>query len=208
MNTLMTILVSGGVLILALIIGGSAIYLRFQNWKVERRKEFAKENNFINDEHLGSEISTEFSIFKNTLGVRYENPLKKDNFIIFEYSLGEGTSNKIYTIIEHKFDFEIPDFILKEKTIFHKIGKLFGYKFIEFENNPKFNNKYLLKGENEKQVKFFFTPKILKSFENLKDFKNIEVKSNIFMSYQDKIDLDKYDEFIDYGKKVVEIFKK
>ncbi len=67
----------------------------------------------------------------------------------------------IFTLPDH----EIPFFTLYPEDIYHKIGQLFGYQDIDFEDHPQFSKSYLLRGDNEEAIRKLFIPRVLSYFE-------------------------------------------
>jgi len=59
----------------------------------------------------------------------------------------------------------LPDFVLAPEGVFHKIGQAFGYQDIDFDSNPDFSSRYLLRGADEAAVRAAFTPETLSFFE-------------------------------------------
>lgn len=174
----------------------------------KKRKDFALKNNFEYNENLESKISTNFQFLKWANKRSFKNYFKKDNFIMFEYIFNTGKTQVEYTILQFKFDKNIPSFTLSKQNIFHNIAKVFGYQDIDFSNAPKFSKEYLLRGKDESKIKSFFTAEKLKFFEELKEFNNIEINKNIFMTYRYKIKLENYNEFIENNRKIIEILQR
>lgn len=181
---------------------------KYNREQIKKRKDFAMKNGFEYNESLEDEIPKDFKIFTGAWD-KYNNLFKKDKFIIFEYSFHQGKYNYTYSILQYKFNKEIPSFTLNKQNILHNISKIFGYQDIDFKQAPKFSKEYLLRGKDESKIKSFFSLEKLKAFENLDEFNNIEVNNNVFMTYTlYKLNLDKYDEFIEKNKKIIEILEK
>jgi len=49
-------------------------------------------------------------------------------------------------------------FSLDPESIFHKIGEIVGFKDIDFPENKRFSDRYLLKGADEAAVRAVFKP--------------------------------------------------
>ncbi len=52
----------------------------------------------------------------------------------------------------------LPDFELRPEHIFHKIGSAFGYQDIDFEEDPAFSDRLLLRGPDPDAVRHLFKP--------------------------------------------------
>lgn len=61
---------------------------------------------------------------------------------------------------------QLPDFILRPETLFHKIGDALGYSDIDFDSHPKFSGTYLLRGSDEQQVRNVFSGAVLDYLES------------------------------------------
>ena len=78
-----------------------------------------------------------------------------------------------------------------------------GYKDIDFEMYPDFSNKFLLMGNNESEIRSFFTDEIIRFFEDHQVY-HIESNGEALVIF-DKIKLARTDEttaLIDYGKEL------
>ncbi len=59
----------------------------------------------------------------------------------------------------------LPEFVLAPEHLFHKIGQLLGYQDIDFESNPGFSSRYLLRGRDETAIRAAFRPETLAFLE-------------------------------------------
>lgn len=103
----------------------------------------------------------------------------------YQYSTGSGkhrstSSQTVFSFINSAFDF--PDFDLRPEHIFHKIGNVFGYQDIDFDINPEFSSKYLLRGKNENEIRSLFNDKLLKYFEQ-NNALSVEARGNKIIVY-------------------------
>ena len=110
------------------------------------------------------------------------------NLMIFgyEYTIGSGKHSSTHkqTVISFETDrMTLPSFYLSPQTFIHKIGKIFGFQDIDFEKHPDFSDTYLLRGNDNEEVRRVFSPKILSYFERNKGI-NIEAKGNIILCYK------------------------
>ena len=58
----------------------------------------------------------------------------------------------------------LPDFTVSPESFFHKIGKLFGVKDINFAEDPGFSSAFLLQGPSEPAVRQLFGPQVREWF--------------------------------------------
>jgi MFS superfamily sulfate permease-like transporter len=92
----------------------------------------------------------------------------------------------------------LPKFILEKEGLldkfFDRVMALSGHKDIDFELYTDFSNRFLLKGENEGEVREFFTSHLLEFFEN-NDTYHIESNGESLMIFS-SLRLAKTDEFL------------
>ena len=89
---------------------------------------------------------------------------------VFDYSYvtGHGKHRRTWhqTVLAFEIDgAALPTFSLRPEGVFHKIGKWFGYRDIDFESHPRFSSSYLLRGEDEEAVRAVFPDHVLEHFE-------------------------------------------
>jgi hypothetical protein len=58
----------------------------------------------------------------------------------------------------------LPDLDLTPENVFHKIGQVFGYQDIDFDQSPDFSNHYLLRGNDEAAIRSAFPSDALAFF--------------------------------------------
>lgn len=107
---------------------------------------------------------------------------------IFGYSYsqrnGEHSSTYNQTVLSIEASTSnFPKFELEPENTFHKIGQVFGYQDIDFESFPIFSKKYLLRGNNEIEIRELFTPEVIKYFEINQNI-HIEAKGNTLIFYK------------------------
>ena len=108
---------------------------------------------------------------------------------------------------------KIPTFTMEKEgvlgNIFDRVMAFTGYKDIDFEMYPDFSKKFLLMGENESEIRSFFTDEIIHFFENHQIY-HLESNGESLVIF-DKIKLARTDEtiaFIEYGKELASLFNK
>jgi hypothetical protein len=98
-----------------------------------------------------------------------------------QYTIGHGKSRQTHkqtVVVFHPSDrADLPDFEMRPKSLFHRIGALFGYQDINFESHPKFSKSYLLRGNDESAIRAAFTPAVLEFFEQHPDKWSVEAHS-------------------------------
>jgi len=93
---------------------------------------------------------------------------------------------------------KLPTFTMEKEgvlgNIFDRVMAFTGYKDIDFEMYPNFSKKFLLKGENESEIRSFFTDEIIQFFENHQIY-HLESNGESLVIF-DKIKLARTDETI------------
>ncbi|GGI57995.1 SulP family inorganic anion transporter [Winogradskyella haliclonae] len=114
------------------------------------------------------------------------------------------------TLMVLKLNRKIPVFTMEKEgvleKIFDRMMAFTGYKDIDFKMYPDFSKKFLLMGNDEAEIRAFFTDEIIRFFENHQIY-HIESNGEALVIF-DKIKLARTDEtiaFIDYGKKLATI---
>lgn len=111
------------------------------------------------------------------------------------------------TVMVIKLKKKIPIFTMEKEGVFERIFDrviaLTGYKDIDFELYPDFSKKFLLTGNNESEVRSFFTDEIIRFFENHHIY-HLESNGEALLIFN-KIKLARTDEtlaFLNYGKEL------
>ncbi|MFK7750511.1 MAG: SulP family inorganic anion transporter [Kordia sp.] len=111
------------------------------------------------------------------------------------------------TLMVLKLPKKIPVFTMEKEGVFDKIidrvRAYTGYKDIDFEMYPDFSKRFLISGNNEAEIRSFFTDEIIRFFESHQIY-HLESNGEALVIF-DKIKLARTDEtvaFIDYGKEL------
>lgn len=114
------------------------------------------------------------------------------------------------TLMVLKLNKKIPVFTMEKEAvlekIFDRVMAFTGYKDIDFEMYPDFSKKFLLMGNNESEIRSFFTDEIIRFFESHQIY-HLESNGEALVIF-DKIKLARTDEtiaFIDYSKELATI---
>jgi hypothetical protein len=82
----------------------------------------------------------------------------------FAYTIGGGKEQHTYrqTVLSLKVQGRpLPRFCLRPEHVWDKVGAFFGHKDIEFETHPEFSKKYSLRGDDEYQIRDFFSERLI-----------------------------------------------
>lgn len=169
------------ILFLALAAGILALALYHEKKRREALERVAAQLGMRFSAQLPEEIRSRllqagFGLFERSHGRRFYNSMSKrliDGTEItvfdYQYTRGSGKSSSTYrqsVFYAYHEDLHLPRFRLHpENAFFHGIAKAFGMQDINFESHPKFSRSYLLRGENEAQVRLRFHPGVLGFWE-------------------------------------------
>ncbi len=103
----------------------------------------------------------------------------------------------------------LPNFTLRPENLFHKIGQVFGYQDIDFEAHPEFSKRYLLRAENESEVRRTFSTDVLSFYESDQKL-STEAAARQLIHYRaaKRVPPDEIAEFIKQGVRVLTLFRK
>ena len=114
------------------------------------------------------------------------------------------------TIMSLKLNKKIPVFTMEKEGVleklFDRVMAYTGYKDIDFDMYPGFSNKFLIMGNNESEIRSFFSDEVIHFFENHQIY-HLESNGEALIIF-DKIKLARTDEtiaFIDYGKELAKL---
>jgi len=100
----------------------------------------------------------------------------------YRYTVGSGKSQStiVQTIVHIKSArLALPPFALAPENILHKVSELFGYQDLDFESNPDFSKRYLLRSKtDEARVRELFSPSVLSYFEQRPTLVDVEGNSD------------------------------
>ena len=160
---------------------------------------------------------TNFALFSKGYARTLKNEIwgieEERDVCIFEYCYtkrwGQTSVEYNQTVLSIEFDhLTFPNFSLQPTTVFHKIGKIFGYQDIDFGLFPIFSKKYLLRGEDEVAIRKLFTPQIILFFESYRKV-SVEVQGSRFIFYEQRRrwPVGKIENFFNNGQEVLSNFQ-
>lgn len=100
---------------------------------------------------------------------------------------------------------KIPKFTLELEGFFDKVRAYAGFDDIDFDDHPLFSDKFLLRGDNENEIREYFKPELIELIEK-NPFYHIEFNGSLLLIYPfDKnADLKNIKRLINFGKKYIE----
>ena len=105
----------------------------------------------------------------------------------YRYRTGGGKNSKTWnqSVVFIRCErLRMPSFVLRPENIFHKIGEVLGYQDIDFDSHPEFSKSYLLRGENEAEIRGFFKPERLAYFEGKHGEVSVEADGDHLIFYR------------------------
>jgi len=146
-----------------------------------RLKKIAEENNysFTNDADWDTSDLRDFQFFEKRPIERKSNCLQgflagtdiKWEIADVTFNEGASFSSEVFhaTVMMMRLPTPVPKFVLDKEDIldrfFDRIMAFSGYKDIDFKMYPGFSSEFLLMGENEEEIRAFFTKELLAFFE-------------------------------------------
>jgi hypothetical protein len=90
--------------------------------------------------------------------------------MLFDYQYTTGSGKHKHTSQQTVCFFQsdaltLPEFIVRPEGMFDKIGQVFGSQDIDLPMHPEFSGKFILRGQDESQIRHFFTPDLVRFFE-------------------------------------------
>jgi len=91
----------------------------------------------------------------------------------YQYTIGSGKNSQTHSQTVAVFPGSgqgLPDFELGPENFLHKIGQVFGYQDIDFEDDPEFSKRFLLRGEDEARIREVFNATVRAAAANFDDW--------------------------------------
>lgn len=106
----------------------------------------------------------------------------------YHYTVGGGKNSQtwVQTVVAFTVDLCLPVFELRPETFIDRIGDTFTHKDIDFESNPEFSHRYLLRGPEPDNIRLLFSPALLSFLESLPSDKrwHIEADTHTLLLYR------------------------
>lgn len=79
----------------------------------------------------------------------------------YRYTVGSGKNRRTHLQTVALFPDagrDLPELALLPESLVHKIGQVFGYQDIDFDGDPEFSRRFLLRGADEARIRALFDP--------------------------------------------------
>ena len=160
-----------------------------------------------------------FSLFKRGRSKKVYNVISmtKDNVswkvFDYRYATGSGKNSSIHNqtvALQQIANLKLPFFSITPESFFHRIGDVFGYSDIDFEEYPEFSKNYFLKGSDEEEIRKLFSKDVIRYFEQEKNIINIEAAGDVILVYKPskRIKPVELSSFMKKAEEVVSVFHK
>ena len=216
MNTIQ--IISGILLVIVLI---SFMVRYFSKKRTDALTAFAESEHFsfsIKPDVTFLPSLSQFQLFskghsRKVSNVSHKHSAERDLTIFdYRYTTGGGKNSHVWSqtvILYQSSRLELPSFTLRPENVFHKIGKSFGFKDINFDTHPLFSKQYLLRGEDEQDIRKLFTERALAYFDEKKGL-CAEGTGDRLLVYRSgkKIPPQNLPLFLETGLEVFNLFKK
>lgn len=125
---------------------------------------------FVGKNWSGPPLSSQprISLLQRTRG-RFSNVMTGSSgglqISLFDYTYPMGKSSVTQTVATFFQDLPLPPFALRPENFFDRIGDAIVHNDIDFDSNPEFSRRYLLKSPDEAGTRRLFTPSLLTYLE-------------------------------------------
>jgi hypothetical protein len=129
----------------------------------------------------------------------------------YDYTTGGGKNSHTHRQSAVAFRFDgppLPAFSLRPENVWHKIGQLFGYQDIDFDEHPTFSSRYLLRGPDEAAVREVFTDEVLSFYEGMQ---GVSTEANgdrlLFYRHEKRVKPERIRPLLEEGFKILAVFR-
>ncbi len=162
----------------------------------------------------------DFKLFRRGGRKRIRNIMQRKSALhdmdirVFDYSFKVSSGNHSRTFRQTVFFVEskmlgLPQLLMKPETFFHRVAAFLGFEDIDFEEYPKFSDKYHLTGEDEDYIRSSLNDEFLKFF-SLENGWHLEGLNYYFILYKFNkiIPPTHIEQFHHKGLKIVEMLER
>jgi hypothetical protein len=159
------------VAVVALIVGIAVVAHRIEQKRIAAMGEAARVMGFTFQEKLDAAalegVVGELPLFqrghsrKATSVMTGETAAQRAVVMDYRYVTGSGKNSHTHNqtvVVFPDGGRDLPDFEAGPENVLHRLGQVFGYQDIDFEQDEEFSKRVLLRGEDEAAVRRVFTP--------------------------------------------------
>lgn len=133
---------------------------------------------------------------------------------IFDYTYvtGSGKNAHRHNLTVAYFQsnkLRLPLFSLRPENVFHKLFGAFGYQDIDFANRPEFSKRYLLRGQDEQNIRNIFSERVLSFYETQNNSFSTDAGGDQLFIYQEDVQLspENIRPLVEWGRGLVHLYK-
>jgi len=185
------------ILVAVVALGGAIFYFNYlaEKKRTEAMRQAAEELGFdftVADRDNLLDRLGGFQLCSQGHGKRIYNVFRGESndlrVAIFDYRFTTGGGKHSHTTNQTVLCFQmkgpgLPSFFLRPETFLDRIGGLFGFQDIDFDEHPVFSKKYLLRGRNVPAIRELFTEEVLTFYESV-DGVSTEANGNRLLYYR------------------------
>lgn len=181
--------------VVGIIVAVSVYNAQMQKMRRESIQGFANESGLTfwadDIEKLRTRL-LDFQLFKEGRAQRAFNVLRAEaegvSMTVFDYQFTTGSgksqhTHRLTTLLVEADSLHLPPLTLRPENIFDSIAGVFGFRDIDFENNPEFSRGFVLKSPNEEFTRKLFDQDICQFFMARRDVV-LESNRNRFVLYR------------------------
>lgn len=129
----------------------------------------------------------------------------------YYYVTGSGKNRSTHSQTVAYFQsrsLQLPLFSLRPENVFHKVFGAFGYQDIDFAQRPEFSKRYLLRGQDEQNIRRIFSDRVLAFYESNQRLSTDAGADQLFF-YQENVTVrpENVRQFVEWGRGVVQLFR-
>jgi hypothetical protein len=130
----------------------------------------------------------------------------------YTYVTGGGKNSQRHNLTVAYFqsnDLRLPLFSLRPENVFHKMFGAFGYQDIDFTNRPEFSRRYLLRGQDEQNIRNVFSERVLSFYETQNQHFSTDAGGDQLFIYQEgvRVSPESLRPFVEWCRGLVNQFK-
>jgi hypothetical protein len=130
----------------------------------------------------------------------------------YYYVTGSGknrsTHNQTVVYFQSR-QLQLPLFSLRPENVFHKVFGALGYQDIDFAQRPDFSKRYLLRGQDEQNIRQVFSDRVLAFFETNPQRISTDAGADQLFFYQENVPVAPQNvrQFVEWGRGLLHLFK-
>lgn len=118
-------------------------------------------------------------------------PIEDLEVSIFDYSYVTGSgknsnTRRVSAVLLKMQSARVPCFALTRESLLHRVGAALGFQDIDFEEDPEFSKRFVLKGDDEHAIREIFADDLRRSLVEVDSRISIEAMGDSVLVYRDR----------------------